>query len=239
MTLATAGRGARIAGRGRFLDGGNSHAALDSFLGRDGGSVGVASRSVRGRGRGRSNNAERAPRRGRSRDDSAGEMMGNGGGRGGGYKLPESMGRRSGGPLRRGARDAAWLADDVRELATEGLRAAAADASEAARRRASAASIHAFEGSDFSALLQEVPSHHWAAAYLEEVAATLEMNADIAPASKLALLNDTIHLLHTSAAQPGTVGASSAEQGVVDNASAGVQDQRFADADEELDACVA
>lgn len=90
----------------------------------------------------------------------------------------------------------AWLADDVRELASEALKLAASDATNAALARASLQKARVpFEGTDYSSLLKEIPDQHWASPYLEEVANTLGNNPDIPPAHKLVLFTETLDVL--------------------------------------------
>lgn len=167
--------------------------------------------SILGGGRPRSGGGGRRDRRGgdAGRGDRGGGFRFGGGQSDGGRNRSDNFfdfGGHSGGRTapergRRAGREAAWLADDVRDLATEALRAAAADGAAAAAARALAARGPArpFEGGDFSALLREIPGDHWAAPYLGEVASALEGNADIPAPQKFAVLNETLTALRTGA----------------------------------------
>lgn len=212
----------RMAGRGRGSTGASAQAVMETLMGVR--SVAPRTPNAGGgssRGRGRTRGGGGGNRRPRDRPRMS---AGRGSSR---LSVDSALGTRTGSGrerIRRGARDAAWLADDVRELATEALRVAAADAADAALHRACAmrGAGAPFAGADFSALLREVPETHWAAPYLKEVASTLETNPDIPVAQKYSVLNDTIRVL-SSAATPD------AAMGQTDEAA----DPRFADAEEE------
>ena len=100
-----------------------------------------------------------------------------------------------------GGEGVAWLADDVRELASEALRIAAIDANASVNARANVRTMRPFEGADYTALLREIPEQHWATPYLREIASTLEGNADITPTRKLAVLTETLNALRYADAE--------------------------------------
>lgn len=147
-------------------------------------------RTNTGRGRGRGHGRGQGQSRGRDNYSTRSDRR-------------ERFGARekSGGQRGGGGEGVAWLADDVRELASEALRLAAADASASATARATTRVLRPFEGGDYTALLREIPGQHWAAPYLREVAATLEGNADISPNRKLAVLTETLNALRYADAE--------------------------------------
>ncbi len=181
MSAPVARGSTRLAPGGRG-GGANARKILEGF--------GITTRPQRARG-------------GAGRGHGRGEGKGRGRGRQRDGQAPEGQRRRRFDEREKsgGGEGVAWLADDVREMASEALRLAAADASATATARATTRVLRPFEGGDYTALLREIPGQHWAAPYLREVAATLEGNADIAPNRKLAVLTETLNALRYADAE--------------------------------------